>query len=238
MRPCAHLISEIQHIMHTITIRPFLAAKLALFAVAVLFALGACDGIGIRGNGNIVTDTRPASEFTKIEANGALRIEWTPGAPSVKIVTDSNLLAYVDTSVEEGKLVLRSRNNLRPTRHLLVRVSSQALNAAALRGAVRLEARNVAADNFYLDCEGATRVELSGRTNGLLANLEGASKLGADSFQTRTTEMSISGAGKAEVYATEKLQVAISGAGKVTYSGNPKVIDKRVSGAGSIRERQ
>jgi hypothetical protein len=33
------------------------------------------------------------------------------------------------------------------------------------------------------------------------------------------------------------LKVSITGAGKVIYSGNPPVVEKHVSGAGSIRHK-
>jgi hypothetical protein len=67
--------------------------------------------------------------------------------------------------------------------------------------------------------------------------MSGASRLHAEELQTQTTELAISGAGKADVVATEKLRAAISGAGKVSYGGNPKSVEKRVSGAGSIRTK-
>jgi hypothetical protein len=67
--------------------------------------------------------------------------------------------------------------------------------------------------------------------------MTGASKLDASGLQVETAELSISGAGKAEVAVSETLKVAISGAGKVTYTGNPTV-EKDVSGAGSIRRRE
>jgi hypothetical protein len=66
--------------------------------------------------------------------------------------------------------------------------------------------------------------------------MSGASKLNADDLQVRTAQISISGAGKAEVAVSDSLKVAISGAGKVTYRGNP-TIEKQISGAGTVRQR-
>ena len=65
-----------------------------------------------------------------------------------------------------------------------------------------------------------------------------ASRLDAVPLQTQTTELSISGAGRADVDVSESLKVAISGAGKVVYSGNPKRVEKDISGAGSIKPRE
>ena len=49
--------------------------------------------------------------------------------------------------------------------------------------------------------------------------------------------ISTTGAADAEIAVSETLKVAITGAGKVSYSGNPKTIEKHISGAGSIRHR-
>ena len=70
----------------------------------------------------------------------------------------------------------------------------------------------------------------------LLATMSGASRLDAEDLQVKAAQLSISGAGKAEVWASDSLKVSISGAGKVTYRGNP-TIEKDISGAGSVRKR-
>jgi hypothetical protein len=66
--------------------------------------------------------------------------------------------------------------------------------------------------------------------------MTGASELGASGLQTKTAEISTTGAGDAEISVAENLKVAITGAGKVSYSGNPAV-EKHITGAGSIHRR-
>ena len=219
--------------MSTITIRPFLAAKLLTFAA---LTLGGCHLTGIRGNGDIVTENRKVQEFTSVEAEGAFDIEWVPGPPSCTIRTDENLLRHVETSMDGKKLRMEWHGQLHPTHGMKVKISSASMTGARLTGAVRLSATRLSGNGFYLDGTGATRVTVDGSANELMATMSGASKLDAESFQVKTAELSISGAGKAEVSASEILKVAISGAGKVTYNGNPTV-EKHISGAGSIRKR-
>jgi hypothetical protein len=219
--------------MNTITIRPFAAAKLLTFAA---LSLGGCHLSGIKGNGNIVTETRPVQEFTSVEAEGAFDIEWTPGPAACTIRTDENLLRHVETSMRGSKLRLEWDGQLRPTHGMKVRLSSASMTAARLTGAVRFSATRLAGKGFYVDGTGATRVTADGTVNELMATMSGASKLDAVSLQVKIAELSISGAGKAEVSASDVLKVAISGAGKVTYSGNP-TIEKQISGAGSVRKR-
>src|SRR5437763_2977609 len=85
--------------------------------------------------------------------------------------------------------------------------------------------------------KGAAEVKLDGNIDELLADMTGASELHAGDLQTKTTEISTTGAADAEIAVSETLKVAITGAGKVSYSGSPKTIEKHISGAGSIHHR-
>ena len=219
--------------MNTIPIRPFAAVKLLTFAA---LSLGGCHLTGIRGDGNITAETRTVTDFTSVEADGAFDIKWSNAPAAFSITTDHNLLSHVETSVNGKKLRIHSRGQLRPTDGMKVTLSSSGLSGASLTGAVRLTATKLSGKGFYLEGTGATRVTLDGTVDELLASMSGASRLDAAALQTQTVELSISGAGKADVSASKTLKVAISGAGKVTYSGNPDV-EKRISGAGSVRRR-
>jgi hypothetical protein len=219
--------------MNTITIRPFATAKLLTFAA---LALGGCHVTGIRGNGNVMTETRSVPDYTSVEADGAFTIVWSNAPATFKITTDENLLRHVETSVTGSKLRIHSRGQLRPTDGIKVTLSSSGLSGASLTGAVRLTASKLAGKGFYLEGTGATRVMVDGTVTELMATMSGASRLDAGSLQAESVQLSISGAGKADVAASKVLKVAISGAGKVTYSGNP-VVEKHISGAGSIKSR-
>jgi hypothetical protein len=118
-----------------------------------------------------------------------------------------------------------------------VSVTSPLREAAKITGAVKLAASQLTGPKFALEGTGASRVNLDGNIDQLLADLTGASNLKADGLQTKTAEISVQGAGNAEVAVAEKLKVAIAGAGKVTYSGNPPTIEKHISGVGSIRHK-
>ena len=79
---------------------------------------------------------------------------------------------------------------------------------------------------------------LDGNVDELITDMTGASKLEANSLQTKTAEISSTGASHAEVAVSESLKVSITGAGKVIYSGNPPTIEKHVTGAGTIRHKE
>jgi hypothetical protein len=224
--------------MNTIPIRPLLTLKLATLITLslVLLLLNGCHWVGVRGNGHVTTDTRPVTNFTKLEADGAFTVNWSPGAPALKITTDSNLMEYVRTVQDGDKLHIEWLKPLKGTHGIKIEIASSGLTAAQLNGAVRFVGSNLAGSEYYLEANGATRVALNGKVNAMSGEMNGASRLDAESLETRAMELSISGAGRADVNASDALKVAISGAGKVTYSGDPTV-SKEISGAGKVSKR-
>ena len=82
------------------------------------------------------------------------------------------------------------------------------------------------------------QVTLAGKVNRLLASLTGASKLKAADLPADDVELSVTGAGKADVTASNLLRASITGAGKVSYGGQPKSVEKKITGAGKIEPRE
>jgi len=206
------------------------------FAGCVALVVG-CHWVGIRGNGNIKTDQRTISAFTNLDAGGAFLIEWQNGAPALSITADENLLSYIDSDVSGDTLHLHTRDQIWPTHGIKVVISSPRRSGAKISGAVRLTATQLAGPEFAFQSTGASRVTLDGSVDELLADMTGASELKANGLQTKTAEISTTGAADAELAVSEILKVAITGAGKVSYSGNPKTVEKHITGAGSIRHK-
>ena len=212
--------------------------KITIAFLAGCFALLAgCWGLGVRGNGHIKIDERKIGAFANIDASGAFVINWQNGPPTLRIKTDENLFPYIESEISGNTLHLRTREQIRPTHGITVFVESPAREAAKITGAVKLVASHLTGPKFAVEGTGASRILLDGNIDQLLVDMTGASDLKAGALQTKTAEISIQGAGDAEVAVAEKLKVAIAGAGKVIYSGNPPTIEKHISGAGSIRHK-
>src|SRR5436305_4595771 len=212
--------------------------KTKLFVVCLLFALAGCDIGGIRGNGHMVTQDRTLDPFMNVEAGGAFRVEWNSGAPSASITVDKNLMQYVEMEVRDRVLHVRTTRSVRPTHSIKLALTSNALEGASFSGASRLNAHQLSGTKFYLETTGASNVVLDGAVDELVANMTGASDLRADSLQTKTAELSVTGAGDARLAVSDTLKVSITGAGKVEYIGNPPHIEREITGAGSIRKRE
>jgi hypothetical protein len=67
--------------------------------------------------------------------------------------------------------------------------------------------------------------------------MSGAGELDAKELHAYNVNVSISGAARADVYATEHLEASVSGAGNVNYYGDPKDVSEDTSGAGSISKK-
>jgi hypothetical protein len=222
------VITEFKFYMKTITI--------ALLAGYVVLAAG-CWLPGIRGNGHIKTEERSIGAFANVDTSGAFEIEWQNAEPAVRITTDENLLPYVETRVSGDTLYLSTREHVWPTHGIKVALSSPTRTGARTRGAVKLIVNQLKGSTFALKSKGASEVFLDGNIDRLFVDMTGASQLAANRLQTKTAEISTTGAGDADVTVTDTLKVAITGAGKVTYSGNPTTIQKNITGAGSIRHK-
>jgi hypothetical protein len=194
--------------------------------------------IGIEGDGSIKSEDRPIAEFTRIVVAGAYQIKWTGGNSTLNITADQNLLPLIKTSVNNGTLQIDSKDNLRPTKTITITLSSASLAEVRLTGANSFKASQITGTDLKLECTGASNITVDGSVTNLRANLTGASKLNAKSLKTQTATLSLLGASNADVTVTDSLKASVTGAGSLTYSGNPKSVEKNVTGAGSIRQRQ
>lgn len=206
------------------------------FLLAVVIIAG-CSRAGIKGDGVIKTESRPVADFSALTVSGAYKIKWTSGKSALSISTDQNLLPLIKTIVDGSTLKIESEN-LRPTKGITIVLSSPSLAGIELNGAVSLTAEQLSGHDLKLESNGASYISVAGSVTNLEVNLSGASKLDAKSLQTQTATVSLDGAAYGDVTVSETLKASISGAGALTYSGNPKSVEKDVSGAGSIRPRQ
>ncbi|MFL6501032.1 MAG: GIN domain-containing protein, partial [Candidatus Udaeobacter sp.] len=178
-----------------------------LLAGCVVLVAG-CHLPGIRGNGHIKTEERSLVSFVNLDAGGAFEIEWQNGSPALRIMTDENLLRYVESNVSDDTLHLRTRGHVWPTHGIKVVISSPTRAGGKIRGAVKLTVKQLSGPIFALEAKGASQVSLDGSVDRLLVDMTGASQLTAAGLQANTAEISTTGAGDAEVAVSDTLKVA------------------------------
>jgi len=89
--------------------------------------------------------------------------------------------------------------------------------------------------NLNIEINGSGTVEVSGKTENLIANLDGVGKLSAYNLLAENAEIRLNGTGKVEISVEDKLSATINGVGKIIYKGKPKMEKMTLNGLGSIK---
>jgi putative autotransporter adhesin-like protein len=237
--------------------------QILLLAISATVIFSSCREIfakRIRGNGNIVTKERTISNFNSVRLSGGNIDVYASqdSTPGVKIVTDENLQEYVEVDVNGNDLHIHPREgfNLKSKERIKVYVSAPAYKEFESSGAGHIYSEgkitstepltfnlsgstdikmNVDAPKVSATLSGAGNIDLQGQTKDFDVSVSGSADIRCFNLRAENVQVSISGAGDAEVFASVKLNAHVSGAGDIRYKGNPQVSEDR-SGAGSIRK--
>jgi hypothetical protein len=100
-------------------------------------------------------------------------------------------------------------------------------------GEIKME---VDAPRIEAGISGSGNVDLKGETREFELRISGAGAAHCYELLSEDTKVHISGAGDAEVYASQKLEAHVSGAGTIHYKGNARSVKQEVSGAGRVNK--
>ncbi|MGN6438123.1 MAG: head GIN domain-containing protein [Agriterribacter sp.] len=233
--------------------------KKLLLYVCIGFLFYSCiDHESVRGNGNRVSETRSVGSFDGVELRGSMnvRVKNTPDR-AVEIEGEENLLPYVETFVDDGKLVIKYKDNtnIHTTEEMLVHVSAPELEEIRITGAGdvtgegKLESNDeikvkvTGAGNIKLeldapsveaDVTGSGDIQLSGNTKDIKCSTTGSGNIKATELKAENAKVSTLGSGNISVFASVKIDASISGSGDISYKGGGAVSSK-VHGSGSVR---
>ncbi|MGE5351625.1 MAG: head GIN domain-containing protein [Acidobacteriota bacterium] len=221
--------------------------KRVLLASALLFLVfTGCHGFGfnchgfggVRGSGISREETRSLSDFNAVDLGGAYEVNITCGStPGVTIDAESNILPLIKSEISGNTLHIYNTKSINPKKKIKINITASNIDEVETSGASNITIENVNNDRIKLDASGAGKMYLSGKTGMLRLSLSGAVKVEARDLLADNANVEISGASKAEVYASKELRADISGVGSLDYYGNPKNVRRSVSGIGSITEK-
>ena len=235
----------------------FIIILIASFVL--LISCGRVLGKRINGSGSVTTTTRQASGFNSIDASSNLDVYVKQdSAYHVRVVTDDNIQEYILTEIDGSTLEVSMKKGFKPkpTNGIRIYVSGPMFNRFEASGACNFISENLitSSQTITIRLSGATDANLSLNAPEIDADLSGAGTLdlkgqarnvnlkGTGSTTLRCAEMmaenvkvNITGAGKADVFASVNLDVKVTGSGTVRYKGTPS-ISQRVSGAGSVEK--
>ena len=225
----------------------------------VMMIMSSCHYVHQRhvsGNGREQTEQRNISGFTGVETRGDIDIVVSQGSYNVKIEADQNLLQYIETNVENGRLVVHFRDNMSigDYNSAKVYVTAPELNAFGTSGSGDISSQGKISDKMKmdihvsgsgdvqldLDCpeiktdtHGSGNITLGKKTRSLSCEISGSGDVKAANLKAEAVKISVHGSGDTEVFASESLDAEISGSGDVHYKGDPK-ITSAIHGSGEL----
>ncbi|MEO8568469.1 MAG: head GIN domain-containing protein [Ginsengibacter sp.] len=214
----------------------------------------------IKGNGQMKKETREAGNYTALASQGSMDVTIAYGnSNSIVVEADENLLPYIETSVENGKLTIKSKKgvNLKSSSKMLVHVSMTKINSLQQSGSGNIDGSGAftsdgktdigvsGSGNLKLDFDsfkdldlsvsGSGNVDLkSGNTNNLSVKVSGSGNIDCSTVSSKDVDAKISGSGNIKVYASNSIDAKISGSGNVFYKGGAQNISSKVAGSGKV----
>jgi HSP20 family molecular chaperone IbpA len=193
---------------------------------------------GVKGSGNIASETRDVGSFSGVDVSGVFQVEITAQKDfAIEIEADDNLLSLIKTEVRGGVLRIETEKRVSTSNPLKIRISAPDIENIEASGASRVSLAGVNNDELRVDTSGASKINISGETANLTIEVSGASSIDAENLKAENANVDASGASHVSVFAVNELKSDASGASKIVYSGSPKNIEKKSSGASSVREK-
>ena len=200
--------------------------------------LAGCRHHGVRGNGVEASEQRSPGEFTAVEISGTFGVTIRCGEPSgARVTADNNLLPLVRTEVRGSTLHIYSEKELDPRTRLHVDLTTPSLTDVSVSGVASIDITRFEGESLSLMVNGAASIDAEGTVHDARFAISGAGKLSTERLHAANVRVEVSGAGKADVYASESLDVNLSGAGSVHYSGDPRNVTKNISGVGFVSKK-
>lgn len=213
----------------------------------------------IEGNGKMKKEIRSVTNYTAIASSGSWDVMIGYGeSNSIEVEGDENLLYYIETKVEDGKLTIKTTKNvnLRSKNRITVYVSLKKMTGVSLSGSGDIMGvgnfSNDGKTDFKISGSGSIKISfekvntaeivISGSGNiGLIGSastvnvkISGSGNADCSALICEDATAHISGSGNVKVYTNRSIDASISGSGNVQFKGAASDIKKHISGSGRV----
>src|SRR5215210_6964181 len=137
--------------------------RLPALSLAVLLVLSACSVVN--GSGQVATENRQVSGFTRIDLSGAGEVTLEQGgAESLTVEADNNVLPALTSKVSDSTLKLDKKpgTTVRTKNPIRYRVTVKELTGVEVSGSGTVEAQRMTLQTLRVDISGSGVVNLSG----------------------------------------------------------------------------
>jgi len=178
----------------------------------------------VEGSGVAKTEPREVGEFDKIHLNGSPNVNIVIGPErSISVTTDENLLEVIQTSVEDGTLVIGGSEPFRTRLGVTVQITVPALTHVAVHGSGDVTVKQLDAEKFKAEIQGSGDISVAGRAEELDVEIQGSGDVNLDELAAKRASVEVQGSGDSTIKVSDELTVHVAGSGDVKYIGEPKV---------------
>lgn len=243
----------------------FVVALIVCSAVLAIFYFIIYPASVLNGNGNITSEKRNLTKFTKINANDKITLNISQGTSdeNLELKAEDNIIKQIVTEVRGDTLYINfarqsifNLNTINPTKEVVINLNYKDIQEINISGNVILKGQNkVRTDNLNIvqsgntsstlelftndlkiNASGSTLLILSGSASKQDVNVSAAGNYDAKNLDSKEAKVVLSGSGTVKVRADETLDINVSGAGSVEYQGSPKKLTQNISGTGTVKQ--
>jgi hypothetical protein len=216
-----------------------------LLIVASAMALNACNDRDDRRSswgGQGRSETRKVDSFDSIDMRGAARLEITVGQPESLVVEGrASSIERVETEVRNDTLYIESKprdwfmsNN---RRRITVKITVPELESLEVEGGNDVRLTGFAGGETKIRAAGAAHILADGYLDELTIRMAGAGHGDFSRLIADEAKVIVEGVGSVIVHPKETLDATMNGVGAILYTGNPREVNTRMNGLGTIARR-
>ena len=226
--------------------KSFILLATAFTAFALLLSACSFDGVTVnvntntvKGSGNVVSEERTVSGFTRVELQSIGNLVITQGdTESLTIAADDNLLPYITTEVVAGTLEIsmKPNTNVDPTKTIQYTLTVKSIASVVLAGFGNITADKLESNSLEVKVTGSGDIHI-GEVNGetLALKLTGFGNIYVDKAVVSRPTLELAGSGDIKVndLKASDLALTISGFGNATISGSADNEVIKLTGSGN-----
>ena len=201
--------------------------------------IGNIFGRSITGSGNLVSEDMSFSGFTVVDAGYGFTVEITKSASySIKIITDDNVMEYVQVSKSGNDLNINLKTGSYQNVVLKAEITMPDLNELELSGGSHGYVDGFTSlDEFTLDLSGGSHADVEGSAEVLIVDASGGSHIELADFSVGNANIELSGGSHGTINVEGQLDADVSGGSILTYIGDPVLGDISTSGGSTVSEK-
>lgn len=215
----------------------------------------------IKGSGNVVEETRAVSGVSGVNLStiGHLTIE-VGDTESLRIEAEDNLMEYIETEVNNGRLTIGHRDptriSLRATKPVNYFLTVTGLDTIMVTSSGDIEVGDletdvlsveidssgdvtlgvVNADTLEVDIDSSGNLDIAGgQVEAQYITIDSSGSYSAQDLQSAEAEVRLTSGGSATIWVLNHLEANLSSSGDLRYRGNPTV-DATTTSSGDVTQ--